>query len=141
MGCLGRLSSFSETEDGRYLITLDGLIRFAVAEELEMRRGYRRVRGDFAPFRGRLDAGAAAGRRSRATSCSARCARYFAARGFEANWEAIDGCRTTHAGGHALHGLPVRAAEKQALLEAPSRGGPGGCAARAAADRGRIGRG
>src|SRR5208337_111322 len=31
VGCLGRLSSFSETDDGRYLITLAGLIRFRIA--------------------------------------------------------------------------------------------------------------
>ena len=49
-GCLGRLSSFSETEDGRYLITLSGMVRFRVTTELEMRHGYRRVRADFAPF-------------------------------------------------------------------------------------------
>src|SRR5580692_10240809 len=42
VGCLGRLSSFSETDDGRYLITLTGLSRFTVAAEQAMRRGYRR---------------------------------------------------------------------------------------------------
>src|SRR5487761_2437272 len=36
IGCLGRLSSFSETEDGRYLITLTGLTRFTVRAELPM---------------------------------------------------------------------------------------------------------
>jgi Lon protease-like protein len=50
IGCLGRLVSFSETGDGRYLITLLGLARFAVAAELPMRRGYRRVRADFSGF-------------------------------------------------------------------------------------------
>ena len=50
VGCLGKLISFSETEDGRYLITLAGLIRFRLVEELPMRRGYRRVRGDFSGF-------------------------------------------------------------------------------------------
>jgi Lon protease-like protein len=47
VGCLGRLVSFSETDDGRFLIQLVGLARFRVAEELEMRRGYRRVPADF----------------------------------------------------------------------------------------------
>src|ERR1700757_2597094 len=47
VGCLGRLSSFSETDDGRLLITLTGLARFSVASEIDMRRGYRRVIGDF----------------------------------------------------------------------------------------------
>src|SRR5580704_7610121 len=50
VGCLGRLSSFSETDDGRYLITLTGMIRFVVAAEVAMGRGYRRVRGDFSPY-------------------------------------------------------------------------------------------
>ena len=50
VGCLGRLSSFSETDDGRYLITLTGVIRFAIAAEVAMRRGYRRVRGDCTPY-------------------------------------------------------------------------------------------
>ena len=55
VGCLGRICSFSETEDGRYLITLVGVIRFAVAEEVAPRRGYRRVRGDLERFAADLD--------------------------------------------------------------------------------------
>src|SRR5215213_5950632 len=55
VGCLGRLSSFSETDDGRFLITLTGVIRFAIAGEIDMRRGYRRVRGDYTAYRADLD--------------------------------------------------------------------------------------
>src|SRR5215469_8618085 len=55
VGCLGRISSFAETDEGHFLITLSGLIRFAVAAEVEMRGGYRRVRGDFAPYLTDLD--------------------------------------------------------------------------------------
>src|SRR3954471_8165836 len=51
IGCLGRLSSFSETDDGKLLITLTGLARFSIASEIDMRRGYRRVIGDFSRFR------------------------------------------------------------------------------------------
>src|ERR1700757_1647895 len=50
VGCLGRLTSFSETDDRRYLITLTGVIRFMIAGEIDMRRGYRRVHTDFTPF-------------------------------------------------------------------------------------------
>ena len=50
-GCAGRITGFQETEDGRYLIELRGICRFDVAEELELRDGYRRVRPDFAPYR------------------------------------------------------------------------------------------
>ena len=50
IGCLGRLSQFAETNDGRFLITLSGVARFRVTDELPIRRGYRRVSADFAPF-------------------------------------------------------------------------------------------
>lgn len=50
VGCLGRISSFSETDDGRIVLTLYGLNRFRVAEELPMRRGYRAVRADYSGF-------------------------------------------------------------------------------------------
>ncbi len=49
-GCAGRITGFQETEDGRYLIELRGICRFDVAEELELRDGYRRVRPDFTPY-------------------------------------------------------------------------------------------
>lgn len=55
VGCAGRVSSFSETEDGRLLITLTGLARFAVAEERPMRRGYRLAVPDYAPYRADLE--------------------------------------------------------------------------------------
>ncbi len=42
-GCAGRITSFSETEDGRFLITLTGLCRFRIREELPLSSGYRRV--------------------------------------------------------------------------------------------------
>src|SRR5271155_4493810 len=42
-GCAGRITSFSETEDGRFLITLTGLCRFRIGAELPLEKGYRRV--------------------------------------------------------------------------------------------------
>src|SRR5215472_17376962 len=42
-GCAGRITSFSEADDGRYLITLTGLCRFRICEELPLHSGYRRV--------------------------------------------------------------------------------------------------
>ena len=52
VGCAGRITSFSETDDGRYLITLKGVCRFRVAEELPLgNAGYRRVKADWSPYR------------------------------------------------------------------------------------------
>ena len=53
VGCAGHITSFSETDDGRYLIELTGLCRFRVRGELEMVDGYRRVEPDFKTLFGR----------------------------------------------------------------------------------------
>ncbi len=117
VGCLGRLSSFAETEDGRFLITLTGVIRFRVAEELAMGRLYRRVRPDYAPYREDLDLASEPRGIDRAGLLAA-LRPYFQARGIEANWEAVeqspDGMLVT-----TLAMLcPFEPREKQALLEA-----------------------
>jgi len=49
-GCAGRIVSFAETGDGRLVLSLEGVCRFKIAAELELRRDYRRVTPDFAPF-------------------------------------------------------------------------------------------
>lgn len=119
VGCLGRLSSFSETDDGRMLVTLTGLIRFTIKVELEMRRGYRRVRADLARFRADLDAAAPSAELDRDGLVEALRA-YFAARGFDANWEAIDEMPDEALVSTLSMVCPFDPAEKQALLEAPN---------------------
>lgn len=119
VGCLGRLSSFSETDDGRMLVTLTGLIRFTVKVELEMRRGYRRARADLARFRADLDETPQAGSLDRDGLVEALRA-YFATRGFDANWEAIDEMPDEALVSTLSMVCPFDPAEKQALLEAPN---------------------
>lgn len=50
VGCCGRITSFSETSDGRYLITLTGVCRFLVREELSVATPYRQVRAEFESY-------------------------------------------------------------------------------------------
>ncbi len=50
IGCLGRLTSWSDTGDGRFFITLSGVIRFRIAQELKTTSPYREVEPDFAPY-------------------------------------------------------------------------------------------
>lgn len=118
VGCLGRLASFSETGDGRYLITLLGLARFRVADELGMRRGYRRVRADFSPFARDLAPPDAAGVEREALLRALRA--YFTARGFDANWDAINEMDDAALVTTLTMVCPFEPAEKQALLEAPA---------------------
>src|SRR5579862_1343555 len=47
VGCAGRITSFNETSDGTYLITLTGVCRFGVGDELSVRTPYRQVRATF----------------------------------------------------------------------------------------------
>jgi hypothetical protein len=118
VGCLGRLTAFSETEDGRFLITLTGVARFAVARELPGRRGYRRIAASFEGFTADLGP-------EPAESCGgrgellARLRAYFAHRGFEANWSAIEAMPDAELVTTLCMVCPFDPIEKQALLEAP----------------------
>jgi len=117
IGCLGRLSSFSESDDGRYLITLTGLCRFAVAGEEAMRRGYRRVRADLAVFGADLaapDTLPGFDRKGLFTALRG----YFLRRGFDANWDAIGKMPDDQLVTTLSMVCPFDPAEKQALLEA-----------------------
>ena len=118
VGCLGRLSSFSETDDGRYLITLTGMVRFVISVELEMQRGYRRVRADLARFRDDLDDSPTASAIDR-DALTRALRTYFDARGFDANWEAINELPDKALVVTLAMVCPFDPVEKQALLEAP----------------------
>lgn len=119
VGCLGRLSSFSETEDGRLLITLAGLIRFRIAGELPLGPGgYRRVRADYAQFAADLVVQNGAPPYDRSELLAA-LRPYFRARGIEANWEAVEQSADTMLVTTLSMVCPFEVAEKQALLEAP----------------------
>ena len=50
IGCLGKITSFSETEDGRYLIILNGLSRFKIIKEIKNEKKYRECEVSFSDF-------------------------------------------------------------------------------------------
>ncbi len=50
IGCAGKITSFNETEDGRYLIVLSGISRFKIVEEIESDKLYRKCKVDFSDF-------------------------------------------------------------------------------------------
>jgi hypothetical protein len=118
VGCLGRLSSFAETDDGRILITLTGVIRYRIAEELAGRRGYRRCRVDYAEYRDDLAVGAAPPALDRVELLAA-LKPYFRARGIDANWDAIEQTGDAMLVTTLCMVCPFEVREKQALLEAP----------------------
>jgi uncharacterized protein len=117
IGCLGRITRFAETSDGRYLITLTGVCRFSVRNELSAPTPYRQVRVDYMPYEVDLkDAGDDDGFDRMLLLRALRA--YLEHRSLEVDWEAAKA-----APGEALINslamlLPFDAAEKQALLEA-----------------------
>ena len=115
LGCAGRIVSFEETGDGRYLIGLRGLCRFDVAEELALHNGYRRVRPDYEPWAG--DFGppedAAIDREKLGSALKA----YLAARQLGTDWEAIDKTSTGELISIVAMVCPFSPLEKQALLQ------------------------
>ena len=116
-GCVGRIVAFSETDDGRYLITLAGLIRFTVESELPLRSGYRRVVPSFEGFRADLEEDKA--RIDRAGLLDALCC-YFASNGIEGDWDAIEETPDEKLVTSLAMICPFEPPEKQALLEAPT---------------------
>ena len=116
VGCLGRLSSFSETGDGRYLIALTGLIRFRVRAEVPAKRNYRRVAADYSPFQADLEPPPDS--LPQRAKLLAALRSYFTANGFDANWAAIEGMADNELVVTLCMVCPFEPLEKQALLEA-----------------------
>jgi Lon protease-like protein len=118
IGCAGRITSFSETDDGRYLITLTGLCRFETVRELPIVRGYRRVDVSWERFAADLDEpGPALFDRVRLVECLRT---YFKIQGISANWDAIESTPDERLVTSLAMICPFEPSEKQALLECGS---------------------
>ena len=114
-GCAGRIVAFSETEDGRYLITLAGLIRFDAARELPLEEGYRRVVPDFERFRDDLSEDSDdIDRESLLDALRA----YFEVSGLDGDWSAVEKAADESLVTSLAMACPFDPPEKQALLEA-----------------------
>jgi len=115
IGCAGRITSYSETADGRIVLVLTGLCRFEIAEELPERDGYRRVRPDWTRFAGdyELDAGSIADRERFMGSLRAFCDQ----RSVEVPWDDIGKMDDYDLVNLLCTHLPLGADDKQALLE------------------------
>jgi len=115
-GCAGRITNFSETEDGRFLITLTGVCRFDIAEELEVPTLYRQVRADFARWRQDLQPTAPPAELKSGLMAVLKV--YFDRHGIEADWNAIDAAPLAGLVTSLCMICPFEPEEKQALLEA-----------------------
>jgi Lon protease-like protein len=116
-GCAGKITDFSETSDGRYLVTLTGLCRFRVQKELDATTPYRQVQPRWTDFEKDLSVSSSLNLDRK--KLHALLESYFRDQGFGCDWkmieEATDGKLIT-----CLSMIcPFSAKEKQLLLEAP----------------------
>ncbi len=118
VGCAGRISAAEESEDGRILITLSGLKRFRIVEELATTTAYRQVRTDYTAF-GQDDAEVGALTGDMRTHLLDRMHDYLRALGLDADWTAIEKANDDMLVSALTMLCPFENAEKQALLEAP----------------------
>lgn len=116
VGCLGRITSFAETGDGRYLISLHGVCRFRVTGEHAVRTPYRQCH--IAPFLADLDIEAGAAEVDRAALLKTFRA-YLKANDLDADWDSVSRAENATLVNALSMMAPYGAAEKQALLEAP----------------------
>lgn len=120
-GCAGRITSFSETDDGRFLITLTGVSRFHIVSELATTRGYRRVVADWSDFASDLSPSGDSDLDRERLDRSLRI--YFKQQGISANWDSISQAPLDRLVTSLAMICPFDAPEKQALLEIPDLDG------------------
>jgi uncharacterized protein len=117
VGCAGRITSYSETPDGRLLVSLTGLSRFRVAAESKVRKPYRVVTADYAPFA--IDFVAAKGDMMvNRTDVLKAFRAYLEANNMTTNWEDVETIDTEQLVNTLSLMAPYPPQDKQALLEA-----------------------
>ncbi len=116
IGCAGKIVSFAESDDGRYLITLRGVCRFDIAAELPLQEGFRRIRPDFRPYSHDREANGSGGfDRGRLLSLVRP---FLEAKSLNVDWQAIDEASDEALVTALAMSCPFEPSEKQALLEA-----------------------
>ena len=119
IGCAGRLSQISETEDGRYMVTLSGISRFRVKEEVEGFAPYRRCHVTWGGFEGDL------GKVEKDPSFDRKAflsilKRYFDKQQLSTDWDMMKDADDELLINSLSMLCPFEPEDKQALLEAPS---------------------
>ncbi len=120
IGCLGRISSFMETDDGRYLITLTGMSRFQVLEEMETEKPYRLAKVDYTPFPADLWESTLEDDPTLREKLLQVLVHYLSEAGLKADWESIKDASVEMIVNSIAMSCPFGADEQQAILEAAS---------------------
>jgi uncharacterized protein len=118
IGCVGRMTQFAETDDGRYLIQLTGIARFRVIEEVEATTPYRQCRVTYTPFATDFTARLGEEFVDRKALLDALLA-FLKANNLKTDWDGVENAPNEALVNALAMMSPYGVAEKQALLEAP----------------------
>ena len=118
VGCLGRITSFRETDDGRYLIELKGLIRFREKEEIKTEKKYRILKVDFKEFYTDLENEKESIKFTDLELIFKDLKSLFEKKGFIINWNALEKQSLDETINALAMASPFSLEEKQVLLEA-----------------------
>ena len=118
VGCAGRITSLTETDDNRMLINLPGVCRFEVVSEKKVKTAWRQCKVTYDGFAGDLitDNQALAVNRNALVTAFRQ---YLEANNMSANWDEVEKVSTENLVNTLSQMAPYPALEKQALLEAP----------------------
>ena len=117
LACAGKLISFEETLDGRFLISLSGIIRCRLLDTIEEKGGYRRMKVDFTDY---LDDMRPNDIKIERNGFFKTLRSYFDMKGLSADWKAIEKCEDEKLITTLAMLCPFSDAEKQTLMEANS---------------------
>jgi Lon protease-like protein len=118
IGCLGKITSFKETEDERYVIELKGLIRFSIIKEIKSSKKYREYEVDFNDFNKDLEEKKEQIKFSDLELIFKDLKSLFEKRGFIINWKELEKQSLDETINALAMASPFSLEEKQVLLEA-----------------------
>ena len=116
VGTVGRITTFSETDDGRYLVTLTGIARFQLEREIKTATPYRQALVSFDAFA--ADFAPSSDRTIDRDTLMKSLKTYAALHGFQVDWDSVEQAPTETVINVAAQICPFDAVAKQALLEA-----------------------
>lgn len=120
-GGVGRITSYAETDDGRYIITLTGVCRFTVVEDLAGDRPFRQARVSYDAFAEDFVVGSGESKVDRGRLLDMFQA-YLDARNLQVDWKSVHSSTTENLVNALSMMSPYGPSEKQAMLEAPDLG-------------------
>ena len=118
IGCLGKITSFKDTDDGRYIIELKGLIRFRITKEIKSNKDYRVCEANFDEFNHDLSEKKEDLKFSDLELIFKNLKSLFEKRGFVINWKELEKQSLDEIINALAMASPFTLEEKQVLLEA-----------------------